>query len=57
MVITLPTKGIQKEYKKLTANGVTFLGEPQKIEAWRGFISAYFRDPEGNLFELDDSIS
>ncbi|MFP1647889.1 VOC family protein [Enterococcus mundtii] len=54
VVITLPTKDIQKDYEKLTANGVTFLGEPQKIEAWGGFTSAYFRDPEGNLFELND---
>ena len=54
VVIILPTKDIQKDYAKLTANGVTFLGEPQKIEAWGGFTSAYFRDPEGNLFELND---
>ncbi|MFQ7552802.1 MAG: VOC family protein [Blautia marasmi] len=31
-----------------------FLGEPQYIEAW-GMRCTYFRDPEGNLFELNDA--
>ncbi|MBO0461175.1 MULTISPECIES: VOC family protein [Enterococcus] len=56
VVITLPTKDIQKDYQKLKANGVIFLGEPQKMETWGGFMSAYFRDPEGNLFELNDGF-
>lgn len=50
----IPTDDLDGDYLRLKEAGVTFLGEPQYIEAW-GMRCTYFRDPEGNLFELNDS--
>jgi len=41
---------VDDEYKKLTAKGVKFINPP-KDQAW-GRRTAYFADPEGNLWEL-----
>ena len=54
----IPTEDLDKDYLRLKESGVVFLGEPQYIEAW-GMRCTYFRDPEGNLFELmeeDDEL-
>lgn len=50
----IPTDDLDHDYTRLKALGVPFLGEPQYIEAW-GMRCTYFRDTEGNLFELTDS--
>ena len=50
----IPTDDLNQDYCRLQEAGVEFLGEPQFIEAW-GMRCTYFRDPEGNLFELNDS--
>ncbi|HBU11865.1 MAG TPA: glyoxalase/bleomycin resistance/dioxygenase family protein [Clostridiales bacterium] len=50
----LPTDDLDGDYKRLKAAGVAFLGEPQHIEDW-GMRCVYFRDTEGNLFELNDA--
>lgn len=54
VVAIIPTLDLDGDYKRLKEAGVTFLGEPQFIEAW-GMRCTYFRDPEGNLFELNDA--
>lgn len=54
IVGVIPTDDIEGDYKRLKEIGVEFLGEPQYIEAW-GMRCTYFRDPEGNLFELNDA--
>ena len=54
MSFSIPSEDVQADYERLKAKGVEFLSEPQFIEAWGGFTSAYFRDPEGNLFDLND---
>lgn len=54
VVAVIPTDDLDGDYLRLKEAGVTFLGEPQYIEAW-GMRCTYFRDPEGNLFELCDS--
>lgn len=54
IVAVIPTFDLDGDYLRLKEAGVTFLGEPQYIEAW-GMRCTYFRDPEGNLFELNDS--
>ena len=50
--------GIDRRYRRtataLKEAGVQFLSEPQLIEDW-GMRCTYFRDPEGNLFELNDA--
>lgn len=50
----VPSENLDNDYMRLKELGVTFLGEPQTIEAW-GMRCTYFRDPEGNLFELNDA--
>lgn len=50
----IPTLDLDSDYARLKEAGVEFLGEPQYIEAW-GMRCTYFRDPEGNLFELNDA--
>ena len=51
MAVILPTDDVDRDYTRLKSAGVEFLSEPQDI--W-GFRMVYFRDPEGNLFELMD---
>lgn len=48
----IPTLDLEGDYLRLKEAGVEFLGEPQTIEEW-GMRCTYFRDPEGNLFELN----
>lgn len=50
----IPTCDLDGDYLRLKEAGVQFLGEPQRIEEW-GMRCTYFRDPEGNLFELNDA--
>ena len=54
IVAVIPSQNLDDDYQRLKAAGVSFLGEPQRIEAW-GMRCTYFRDPEGNLFELNDA--
>ena len=54
VVAVIPTLDLDADYLRLKAAGVAFLGEPQYVEAW-GMRCTYFRDPEGNLFELNDA--
>lgn len=54
IVAVIPTLDLEGDYLRLKEAGVIFLGEPQFIEAW-GMRCTYFRDPEGNLFELNDA--
>lgn len=55
-VAVIPTLDLDGDYLRLKEAGVAFLGEPQRIEEW-GMRCTYFRDPEGNLFELNDAGS
>ncbi len=43
-------KDIDAAYKALTAKGISFIKPPQS-QAW-GRRTAYFADPEGNLWEI-----
>ena len=52
----VPSDDLDGDYQRLKAAGVEFLGEPQTIEDW-GMRCTYFRDTEGNLFELNDASS
>ena len=53
VVAVIPTLDLDGDYQRLQKAGVPFLGKPQYIEEW-GMRCTYFRDPEGNLFELND---
>lgn len=54
IVAVIPSDNLDQDYQQLKEAGVEFLGEPQLIEDW-GMRCTYFRDPEGNLFELNDA--
>ena len=56
IVAVIPTLDLDEDYLRLKEAGVSFIGESQYIEAW-GMRCTYFRDPEGNLFELNDASS
>jgi catechol 2,3-dioxygenase-like lactoylglutathione lyase family enzyme len=47
---------LDEAYRELKVKGVEFLGEPQTIPGW-GIRCVYFRDPEGNLFEIASGIT
>ena len=40
-----------EDYRMLKDKGVCFIGEPRTIKEWY-MRCVYFRDPDGNLFEL-----
>lgn len=54
VVAVIPSLNLDEDYRRLKEAGVPFLGEPQYIKEW-GMRCTYFRDPEGNLFELNDA--
>ncbi len=54
ITVVIPSDDLDGDYRRLAAAGVPFLGEVQHIEDW-GMRCVYFRDPEGNLFELNDA--
>lgn len=54
VVAMIPTNDLDGDYARLKSLGVEFIGEPQTIKEW-GMRCVYFRDTEGNLFELSDS--
>ncbi|MDL2237197.1 VOC family protein [Christensenellaceae bacterium OttesenSCG-928-K19] len=54
VVAVIPTEDLDGDYQKLKSSGVEFLSEPRLMEGW-GMRCTYFRDPEGNLFELNDA--
>ncbi|MBL1226072.1 VOC family protein [Enterococcus sp. BWR-S5] len=56
VVGVIPSENLQEDYEKLKAAGVEFLGEPQYVNEWY-MTCVYFRDPEGNLFELNDATT
>lgn len=52
----IPSDNIEEDYRRLKDAGVEFICEPQFIADW-GMHCTYFRDPEGNLFELNNAAS
>ena len=56
VVTTIPTDDFAADYQRLKEAGIEFIGEPQFIPGWE-MTCVYFRDPEGNLFELMDGYA
>ena len=54
VVAVIPSDNLDEDFARLKELGVKFLGTPQQIDAW-GMRCVYFRDTEGNLFELNDA--
>lgn len=51
VIYIISTDDVDRDYILLKERGVVFMGEPQTINDWY-MRCVYFRDPEGNLFEL-----
>jgi len=54
--IIVEVEDVSDTYQQLKNKGVTFLSEPQDMEAW-GIRVAHFRDTEENLFEIYSALS
>jgi catechol 2,3-dioxygenase-like lactoylglutathione lyase family enzyme len=53
----LDVTDIDAEYDRLTAAGATFMAPPQLVEVQGNPVkAAYFRDPEGNILELQELV-
>lgn len=52
VVLCMNQPDVDEYYNYLKSKGVTFIGEPRDIYAWYCRV-ALFRDPEGNLIEID----
>jgi catechol 2,3-dioxygenase-like lactoylglutathione lyase family enzyme len=50
-VYVIPTDNVDEDYRMLKDKGVSFIGEPRTIKDWY-MRCVYFRDPDGNLFEI-----
>lgn len=54
-VLTFKVDDVDAEYERLRLRGVTFIAPPVDRPNW-GERTAHFRDPEGNLIELDQGL-
>jgi catechol 2,3-dioxygenase-like lactoylglutathione lyase family enzyme len=55
-VIIFRVDDVDAEYKRLKDKGVVFLANPTDRNEW--FVkTAHFRDPDGNLIEINQAIS
>ncbi|MGB3693313.1 MAG: VOC family protein [Spirulinaceae cyanobacterium] len=55
VALTFEVNNLDETIKQLKAQGVKLINNPWNYPD-RGFISACFRDPDGNLIELQQSI-
>ncbi len=55
-VLTFVVDDVDAEYERLRARGVSFLAPPVDRPDW-GERTAHFRDPDGNLIELNHSLA
>lgn len=46
---------VDKTYEELSARGVRFIDKPTDMATW-GIRTVHFRDPEGNLIELESEL-
>lgn len=56
VVCTTQSTDFEANYQRLKHTEVLFLGDPQHIPDWE-MTCVYFRDTEGNLLELSDSLT
>jgi len=55
MTIVLRVDDVDQVFEKLNSRGVRFDTKPEDREAW-GCRTALFRDPSGNLLELNADL-
>jgi catechol 2,3-dioxygenase-like lactoylglutathione lyase family enzyme len=54
--ISLRVRDLDEAIASLKARGIHFINKPWEFPDW-GFISAFFRDPDGNLIELQQLLA
>ena len=47
---------VDEYHRQLKAKGVQFVKKPQDFPSW-GLRAAYFRDPDGNLIEINSGLA
>ena len=47
---------VDEYHRQLKAKGVQFVMKPQDFPSW-GLRTAYFRDPDGNLIEINSGLA
>ena len=55
IVCCLGVEDVDVAYENLKSRGVEFIGAPRNMPDWY-MRCVYFRDPEGNLFEISSTI-
>jgi catechol 2,3-dioxygenase-like lactoylglutathione lyase family enzyme len=55
IMLILATEDVDAAANNLQAAGVTLAAEPQDRKEW-GIRTAHFRDPDGNLIEINQSL-
>jgi predicted enzyme related to lactoylglutathione lyase len=55
VALIFAVENVDAAYAALQAKGVTFTAEPQDHPDW-GIRTAHFRDPAGNLIEINQSL-
>lgn len=55
IAVVLRVDDVQRAYESLCSAGVQFLTEPEDRADW-GIRTAHFRDPAGNLLEINQRI-
>lgn len=55
VTVIFDVEGVDDEYERLRGRGITFVTAPQDRPDW-GIRTAHFRDPDGNLIEINQSL-
>jgi lactoylglutathione lyase len=56
VALIMAVEDVDVIYQQLQARGVAFITEPIDHTNW-GLRTAHFRDPDGNLIEINSSLS
>jgi catechol 2,3-dioxygenase-like lactoylglutathione lyase family enzyme len=55
-VVIFSVDGVDTTYERLRSRGVVFVTSPRDMQDW-GIRVAHFRDPEGNLLEINEPLA
>ncbi len=53
--VVFSVENVDTAYQQLKTQGITFITEPQDRHTW-GIRVAHFRDPDGNLIEINANL-
>ena len=55
VALIFAVEDVDRAYRRLADKGVTFVTEPMDRPGW-GVKTAHFRDPDGNLIEINEEL-